>query len=359
MSSSASPQVSPPAKAPKRHKARILIALKLCVSIGLIYFLLSNVGWEELLSKAAAVDKPLILLAALIVFVQFPLSTWKWSCALQQHHLSFKFLYLQTVSCIGYFLNNFLPTGIGGDAYRVIKTLPTEGRKSRAVSATLMDRIAGLSALLLMAYTAAVYLWWTQDIELLRLLVPIATVGLLIAVPAFFIGLKVGLLKRIDALPKIGAKLLPLTENLRLIAKPGANLWRFLALSFAFQITAIVLLAVLFKAAGYAVPLAYCAVIIAVGGIVVMLPISIAGIGVYEGALVGAAVALGLQAEPTIIASVVLRLLTVPASAICGLIFLSSSLKPGKELESYNEGEQAIDAELPSGKQSRLQENPL
>ncbi len=313
-------------------KSRLVVALKALVSVSLIGFLLSNVGWQEILAKVASLSPLLLMLSFLIIVLQFPISSAKWQLSLKQHDVYFGFWYLQTVGCIAYFLNNFLPSGIGGDAYRVFKTLPSEGRKSRGLSATLLDRIVGLSCLLLLGYAGAVSLWRAGDIELLNVLVPVATVCLCLVVPGFYIGLKVGLIKKLEALPKIGAKLGPLTDNLRLIARPGVTLWAFIALCFLFQISAVVLLKVLFIAADYQATLSQCAVIAAVGGIAIMLPISIAGIGVYESALVGAAVAMGIDTEPAIIASITLRLLTVPASVICGLVFLFSNAKPDSKL---------------------------
>lgn len=313
-------------------RTRIIIAIKALVSISLIIFLLSNVGWEEILNKVATLSPLLLILSFLIVLVQFPISSAKWQLSLRQHNVYFGFWYLQTVGCIAYFLNNFLPSGIGGDAYRVFKTLPSEGRKSRGLSATLLDRIVGLSCLLLLGYIGAVLLWRSGNIDLLNVLVPIATLVICLAIPGFYIGLKVGLIKKLEALPKIGSKLGPLTDNLRLIARPGMTLWGFVALCFLFQISAVVLLKLLFLAADYQASLPQCAVIAAVGGIAIMLPISIAGIGVYESALVGAAVALGIDTEPAIIASITLRLLTIPASVICGFVFLFSDAKPDADL---------------------------
>lgn len=320
-------------------KKHLIIGIKALVSISLIVFLLSNVGWEEIMANVATLNPGLVAFGFLIVLVQFPISSAKWQRALRQHDVHFGFWYLQTIGCIAYFLNNFLPSGIGGDAYRVFKTLPTEGRKSRGLSATLLDRIVGLCSLLFLGYVGAALLWRSQDIELLNFLVPVATLCIFLAVPLFYIGLKIGLVKKLDALPKIGSKLGPLTDNLRLIARPGVNLWVFILLCLTFQVSAVVLLQVLFQAASYPISLAHCAVIATVGGIAIMLPISIAGIGVYEGALVGAAVAIGVDAEPAIIASITLRLLTIPASVICGLVFLFSSAKPRTEiaqLENYS-----------------------
>lgn len=308
-------------------KKGALLVFKVAVSIGLIVFLLNSVGWEDIWSKVSEIDSMLLAVAAFIVALQFPISASKWRLSLRQHELEYSYSYLQTVQCIGYFLNNFLPTGIGGDAYRFIRTVPKDGAKSGALSAILLERIVGLLSLLIMAFVAALIVWQEKDVALLNTLMPIGLGLAAVALPGVFIAYRIGLIKKLEQLPKVGEKLAPLTENLRLINRPNMTMFGFIALSFAFQITAIVIMYVLFEAAGYSVSLLECAVICAFGGIVVMLPISIAGIGVLEGATVSAAVALGHPAEPAIIAALSLRFLTIPASVTCGLIFLTSNLR--------------------------------
>ena len=52
--------------------------------------------------------------------------------------------YLFRTGCFAYFFNNFLPSAIGGDVYRIYRTLPPDGDRSRAVSAVLVERVVGL-----------------------------------------------------------------------------------------------------------------------------------------------------------------------------------------------------------------------
>lgn len=302
--------------------------VKALVSIGLIAFLLVNVGWSEVVLQVKEVSKPLLVLALGIVALQFPLSTWKWHLSLQQHQLVYGFAYLQAVICIGYFLNNFLPTGVGGDAYRVIRTIPDIPPKSRAVSAVLLDRAIGLLALLSLGYGSAVYLWLIDGSNtLIDLIVPAGAFAIALLALALIAGLRTGLLKKVEDIPKIGAKLQPIINNLRLIARSTSNLNLLIVASMVFQISAVVILMILLDAASSTVSFAHCAIIVAFGGLVVMLPISIAGIGVYESAIAGAAVALGLDYQPAILAAILLRLLTIPASLVCGLVFLFSDLR--------------------------------
>ncbi len=79
--------------------------------------------------------------------------------ALRIHELQFGYGFLSRVLVIAFFLNNFLPTSIGGDAYRVYRTLPPSPPRSSAVSAVLLERVVGLSALLALGFVGALTLY--------------------------------------------------------------------------------------------------------------------------------------------------------------------------------------------------------
>jgi hypothetical protein len=53
-----------------------------------------------------------------------------------------------------------------------------------------------------------------------------------------------------------------------------------------------------------------------------VLPISINGIGVVEGSLVFSAAQVGIVYDQAIIVALILRILTIPLTLICGFIYL-------------------------------------
>jgi len=55
-------------------------------------------------------------------------------------------------------VGQFLPTSIGGDAYRAYRVLPLVEPHSRAVTSIVIDRIVGLAALLFLGAVGAVFL---------------------------------------------------------------------------------------------------------------------------------------------------------------------------------------------------------
>src|SRR5690606_41154889 len=75
-------------------------------------------------------------------------------------------------------------------------------------------------------------------------------------------------------------------------------------------------------AAGSPVSIAAAAVVTAAAGIAAVLPISISGLGVVEGSIVGAAVAVGADYDAAVLAALLVRLLSLAVGAGCGLLYL-------------------------------------
>ena len=89
-----------------------------------------------------------------------------------------------------------------------------------------------------------------------------------------------------------------------------------------FQVLAIIAISALFDALGGDAGYAKYAFMAAVVGLVGVLPISINGIGVIEGAFVFSATQLGIGYNEAIISAFMLRFLVIPFSLICGFVYL-------------------------------------
>ncbi len=301
--------------------------IKLAVSLILISLLIYNIEWGALVANMKTISAASILVAFTIFTVQFPISTYKWQKALRIHGLAYTFGFLQKILCIGFFFNNFLPTSIGGDAYRAVKTMPKEGYKSCAVSAILVERIIGLVALLFLGLVGGVISLRSEEIPIVVYFVSICMVGALVFFLLILIlklGFLAGFLTRLKKIKKLEI----LTHNLGLIYRNPRGLANIFTISLFFQLLAIVAIGVLFDALGSDGDYAKYAIIAAIVGLAGMLPISINGIGVTEGAFAVAAIQLGMDYNQAVIVAFMLRILVVPLSLVCGIVYLVDSRKP-------------------------------
>ena len=293
--------------------------IKIAFACLLLAALAWGIDWREMPAHLARLDATLGALALLIVVLEMPVNAWKWSWSLRLHDLRFPWIYLFQTACFGFFFNNLLPSAIGGDVYRVIRTTEQASDRSRAISAVLVDRVVGLGAMLCNGLLGALLLM--QTYELARWYVVGAVIGfaaLAVATGLLYAG--AGMRRRL-----LGIRVLqPVWDNLRRIGRPRPEWLPLIATSFLFQFLAAACLYLCFAGVGAEISWAAALLITAAAGIGSVLPLSISGIGVVEGSIVGMAVALGGDYDLAVLAAIVLRLVTLPVSAACGLLYLAT-----------------------------------
>ncbi|MGH8285165.1 MAG: lysylphosphatidylglycerol synthase domain-containing protein, partial [Steroidobacteraceae bacterium] len=113
--------------------------------------------------------------------------------------------------------------------------------------------------------------------------------------------------------------------NLNHLRNGGRRWIRLVAISLLFQAVAIGIIYGLFWSLGESVAYSTCAVIAAAAGFATVVPISINGLGVVEGAFVGSAVALGVPYEPALVVALLLRLLLLPYALAFGVLYALQS----------------------------------
>jgi len=303
----------------------VLLIFKIIVSVTLIYFLLVSINWDEVLYNIRKLDIATLTVVLLLYLIEFPLSAVKWRTALKMHKLDYGFLYLLKTICIGFFFNNFLPTSIGGDVYRVIKTIPKNAElKSRSLSAVLLERILGFVALLTLGFFGAVIIISSHNYITLRYYISIYIIGTILFVLFVFLLINRKFRQKISFVFTI-RKLDALFQNLRYIIAGNNNLIKLLLLSILFQVIAVSIIYILFSALGVEDVWAKSAYLSAIIGIVAILPISINGIGVVEGSFVVAATLVGINQTDAAIVAILLRIFVIPLSTICGIIYAVDS----------------------------------
>lgn len=296
--------------------------LKLVVTLALLTVLLARVDWDDALAAAASIPSWAVLAALVLILMHFPINALKWQASLRIHGVEqYRSSYLMKVAIAGFFFNNFLPSAIGGDAYRVAKTVPSRDRLAEAISAVLLDRLTGLAALMALGALGAVILSSDYVFAFTFLAV---TFGGGAVVVVFGIAVYFGVMKRATNLLRKSSWFEHLDRIYLLLRNPRKDWISLIVWSLVFQASSVAIIYVLMTGLGIGASLAMCALISASAGLVTVLPISINGYGVVEGSIAGSGVALGLPYDELVVAAVIYRLLVVPVSLSCGLVFLFS-----------------------------------
>jgi uncharacterized protein (TIRG00374 family) len=183
------------------------------------------------------------------------------------------------------FLNNVLPTSVGGDAVRTWLVGRGTGRLVRAATATITDRVTALACLFLVGWVAVAF-----DREA----VPNSVIGV-------FAWVTIGLVSAGSLLALAGAGMRSVVGQfperlretiretwltLRLWVRSRGVLSWVVALGLVYQALAVLALVLVGKVLGIELPYALAAVSAAIVLVAMMLPVSIGGLGLREGGFV-------------------------------------------------------------------------
>lgn len=308
--------------------------VKILVSATLIGILLWGVDWRDIGTRLTTLDPLLAAAAFVFLSVQYPVSAWKWRKALRLHGVDLPYFRLLRIHCIAFFFNNFLPTAIGGDAYRAYRTFPHTARPAHAISAVVVERLLGILALLFLGYVAAVYLVATDALlhpDWVAVGLGAVTVGALAASIAWKLDLPV--VRRIlHKLSHVG-RLEPFFDSLRAIKRNRAHLAGLVGLSLLFQAIAIFTVSLLFASIGLPGKLAESGFTAAAAGVAGVLPVSINGVGVVEGSFVVAAMEAALPYSESVLIAICLRAYMLLSSVAFGILYAMEPAEPAKLTE--------------------------
>lgn len=290
---------------------------KAAVGVALLATLIANVEWRALADGTQSLSWPLIGVAALLYPLAMLLNAAKWSAALRLHDLAFPFAYLLRAGLVGFFVNNLLPSAIGGDVYRVYRS-SSAGTASQAISAVVLERLVGVSMLLFNGVLGALVLASSSVLArayLLWCMIGVAGAG--VGAVVLF-----ACRNRAASLASSSRFFQPIFANFRLIVRLHPAWVPLVLYSFAFQAVSATVTLVVFAAVDVDLSLAAALLITAAAGLAAVLPISISGIGVVEGSIVGVSVALGVGFDAAFLAAIILRMLSLATSVVCGVVYV-------------------------------------
>ncbi len=294
--------------------------LKLAISAVLIWLLVRNRDLGGLAREVLAVE-PLALGAAAAGLCALLLpQALRWSAVLQAMGYPRGLRVSLPLTMIGLFFSQTLPTSIGGDGVRAWELHRDGLAMSSAVSSVLIDRAAGLLGICLLV-TATLPLLWGLVPN------PAVETGVVLLVGVGYGGVAIAML--LDRLPeslrrfKIVRGVAALSISLRAVILVPRPALTALGASLVYQLGVVAVIFVLARGIGIPVEPGACLVIVPVANLSGLLPISISGWGVREGAFVAGFGLVGVAAADALALSVLFGLLTMVVGIAGGLVWLA------------------------------------
>jgi glycosyltransferase 2 family protein len=152
--------------------------LKLAVGIAIIALLLIfKVNLREISREFIHVQPLWIILAGALHIIGLLISAYRWQLLLGVMQVDAPLMGLLSAYLIGGFFNNFLPTRVGGDIYRMVASSKYTGSMLRPFAVIIVERLSGIYGLILIGITAAVLYPRFHEIRNLALALFILAVG--------------------------------------------------------------------------------------------------------------------------------------------------------------------------------------
>ncbi len=315
--------------------------LKGGVSFGLIAWVLSKVDPGAAWQQAKTIDGGMLALSVLLMTLQIGLGAVRWALVLRALSAPFHWLQTLAVYYIGVFFSIVLPGAVGGDAIRMWFARRNGLTLATAVNSVALERAVTVFALVLLVCL-------TQPVLMLRLPdLPGAWVfPMLLAVCVLGILALAALDRLPDSLHRwrlVRGLAVLATDTRKLFFHPGYSLGTILIALFGHANLSLVAY-VLAVGLGLDVHVLDCLVLVPPVILIMTLPISIAGWGVRETAMVTAFAFVGVSESSALVLSIMFGIVTMLTALPGGLVFL---LAGGRRMEQ--EELAAEDAEKAQG----------
>jgi len=124
-------------------KKTIKFLLKLAVSAVFLFYIIFKVKWGEVLIYVSEIKLWQIILYAAVYLLGILISSYKWKILCDYKKIKHKLFDYCRFYLAGAFINNFMPSFIGGDTFRAYQIGRQNEKYIEAGSTVLMDRITG------------------------------------------------------------------------------------------------------------------------------------------------------------------------------------------------------------------------
>lgn len=322
---------------------KLKFVLRFLVTSLLIILLLWIINWRDSLTTISNISLPYVALLLVISFLMIATSCFKWQIFLRARNLNVSLTRLILLYLVGYFFNNFLPSNVGGDVARSFILGKEIQNNPDSFGSVFLERFTGLLGLLVLAIFAfflniRVINKPEIGIFLLFFLIAFIATALLLftkwSQKLLAAVLDLSLLKAIKNKAVEFLKVIYYFRNQRVV------LSKAMLISFLFHIMTVINTLVVCLSLGIDVAVFDLAVVVPIILIVSAIPISLNGIGLWEGSFVYFFSVVGITPSAALSIALVLRAKNLFIALIGGVVFgLLNKLPEGQLKYTVNESD--------------------
>ena len=318
---------TPPRPHPDAARGSFPRVLRAIIAVGLTGLLLWQSNPSAVWQAARGTDLRFVLLACVLVVLDRVLMAYRWLTLLSPLDPSHRppLATIMRIFFVSTFVGTFLPASVGGDAVRAYG-LSKEGVGGvDAVASVLMDRLLGVVSILMVAVAGAVLARALIDIRVLFPALAFLTILCFAALAVVFspraASAAAAILARLPRGRDIGQRLVAAIQRYADYHGAMANV---LLCSVAVQVLRVLQTYCLGLALGLAVPLGVYFALVPIILLIVLMPITINGIGTTQAGFVWLFGRAGVGEAPAFALSVLFLAIAIVGNLPGGFLYLFS-----------------------------------
>ena len=261
--------------------------VRLGISLAIFGLLITALDLQKIGALFKNIDVIWVLISVSFLVALRMLMMVRWQILLQAHAINVPIFTIFKITMISAPMGPILPAGLGIDLVRGYEISKYSGKLKETALTLLEDRIVGF---IVVVYGFAYHSRSLQSL----------------------------LLKRLPS--KITDKTGKIIEALLDMRSIREKIISLLVISVAIQVFRALMYFALYKSVGFAAPLSYYFVYIPIVLLIIMIPISIGGLGLREAGLVAFFTPLGIASEVSITAGIMAHVIEI-AFALPGLVW--------------------------------------
>jgi uncharacterized protein (TIRG00374 family) len=336
-------------------RKRLIYALKLIVTTALIGIIIWHVDLREFLDAVRRMDWRYVLASLLLLFTGVVVSAFKWQRLLMVHRVRFTFARLLKWYLVGAFIGSFLPSTIGGDSYRIFKSMSNPRSKASAVLAVFVERISGLIALVIIGYVAAISVYLRDKHTLAYGFAALGTVALACGVLTLAAAMYGKLGRRLLAMKIVPDAVKSFIDHAGEYKSQPNQIALTMLLSFLFHSIRIMSAWIILMGFGVQMRIDQIALVGTITPMIAMIPVSLNGLGLQEGSMLFLLQQFGVSSAIALAVPLIIRVNMTSISLMGGVIYFFDSGKDntavwsGQSVKQVKEEQQAAMQQLRSG----------
>ena len=304
----------------KNNKCKTFV--KVIVSSLLVYVLIVNVDWQEVWGYIVGANKYFVVAYVMFYFIGILISARKWQVLAQFKNFKNKYPFYFKSYLLGTFLNNFFPSFVGGDTYRVYSLGKPVSKISESSTTIVADRMSGLVGIMILSIIFAMLnygiLMQHNSIVIIILILIVAMIGIVIGIRFFLSKFIQYFIKFLPQFVQKYTTQLSEFRNHNILVKT-------LLYSFLFAIVGIAIPNyLLFHAIGVDITVFDFMSVIFLSSILAAVPISMGNIGVKEWAYVFLFSIFGIGASAAVTVVILSRVLQMIISFVAIPFYLQN-----------------------------------